>query len=129
AGAKGTVYYISNTASPVAQKAVSGGNNDFIGITKTSVGGAIAVGTHANIWQYGGTSGSQKLAIYAPGFNAENFMDVNEGYTAGDFGTIRRTDDGGATWQVVLPKINPTGVPNYQTVWTTSIGNAIVAGT
>ncbi|MGP8217452.1 MAG: RHS repeat-associated core domain-containing protein [Bacteroidia bacterium] len=56
-------------------------------------------------------------------------MESNHGYVVGWAGTIRRTDDGGNTWQVVLPEINSSGVPDYKTVWTTSTGNAIIGGT
>ncbi|HTA82923.1 MAG TPA: RHS repeat-associated core domain-containing protein [Bacteroidia bacterium] len=129
-GGSGTIYYIPSISANIAQHAISSGKASFIGITTTTHGGAIAVGSNANIWLYGGTAGIQSTAIYCPGFNAENFYsDNNHGYVAGWAGTIRRTDDGGNTWQVVLPEINSSGVPDYKTVWTTSTGNAIIGGT
>jgi len=129
-GGNGTIYYIPSISSNIAQHAISSGKASFIGITATTHGGAIAVGSNANIWLYGGTAGIQSTAIYCPGFNAENFYsDNNHGYVVGWAGTIRRTDDGGNTWQVVLPEINSSGVPDYKTVWTTSTGNAIIGGT
>ncbi len=53
----------------------------------------------------------------------------DDGYVVGDSGIIRRTDNGGATWQTVLPEINSYGVPDLRTVWTTGTGYAIVGGT
>ena len=54
----------------------------------------------------------------------------DHGYVVGDSGIIRRTDNGGALWQTVLPEINAGGgIPDFKTVWTTSAGHAILGGT
>jgi len=131
AGAKGTELYIQNySTATVAQQGVVGGVYDFKAVCPTSVGGAILMGNASNVYMYGNRSGMQILSLYDDRFWAVHFMDVNHGYVVGDSGIIRRTDNGGALWQTVLPEILTVGgVPDYKTVWTTSPGNAILGGT
>jgi len=65
-------------------------------------------------------------------FYVGKLNDQNHGYVVGDSCTIRRTDDGGNTWQLVLPDltggVGNVKAENYNTVWTTATGQAIVAG-
>jgi RHS repeat-associated protein len=131
-GAKGTELYVTNAFSitPAVQQG-SAGSNDLRGVAEipgTWGPGAVAVGTNATVFVFGGPSGSQVFDVFTPRLNGVNFMNSSAGYCAGSFGAIRRTDNNGSSWQLVLPAINATGTPDYTTVWTTSIGNAIVAG-
>ncbi|HTB06852.1 MAG TPA: hypothetical protein VK806_07870, partial [Bacteroidia bacterium] len=132
-GAKGTELYMPVVTIATANLGVSAGVTDLkgVGIVRGVFGNAFAVGDQSNVWGYGGVSGMKINALYDPRFWAESFMstNANEGYVVGDSGVIRRTDNGGVTWQTVLPELNVGGgVPDFKTVWTTSAGNAIVAG-
>ncbi|HXB12612.1 MAG TPA: hypothetical protein VNZ45_11530, partial [Bacteroidia bacterium] len=129
-GAQGTGFLISRVFSfPSASPTSNPGSYiDLHGVSFLNNGPAIAVGTNTTIMMMGGTSATAITSVYNPGFNALHFMDVNHGYAVGDSGTIRRTDDAGAHWQLVTPEKNSHGVPNFMSVWTTSAGNAILTG-
>jgi len=129
AGANGTELFLSSPSATSAVQGVSGGVTNFNGVCSTPFGTAFLFGNNSNMWAYGATSGKKVDSLFDCRFWAENFMDVNHGFVVGDSGIIRRTDNGGALWQTVLPEINSNGVPDYKTVWTTGIGNSIVAGT
>ncbi|HXP50037.1 MAG TPA: hypothetical protein VN922_08790, partial [Bacteroidia bacterium] len=131
AGANGTELYMANygVSSP-AQLGAAGGVYTFKAVGATTAGGAILMGNNSNVYMYGGTTGMQTLSLYDCRFWDVNFMDASHGYVVGDSGVIRRTDNGGAMWQTVLPEINAGGgIPDIKTVWTTGAGNAIVGGT
>ena len=132
-GSSGTVVFQPNSYS-YAVSLLKPNQTTFTGLCMIpGLSTVLSVGTGNAIYQYVGGGGAQVLDIYPDKLNAVNFSDLNTGAIVGDFGFARTTADAGNSWGIVYPNLT-TGcsgislVPNYNTVWSISAGNALVAG-
>jgi RHS repeat-associated protein len=134
-GANGILLYgpdvVNFTGSSLQISNVNTANGDlrgisFIGTTKT----VYVVGDHSGIYSFARATGVKIKNVYAPQLNDVHFADINNGYVVGDNGTIRRTNNGGFTWQIQLPTISPYTfhVPDIRGVFCEASGRTFIAG-
>ncbi|MGQ0829849.1 MAG: YCF48-related protein, partial [Bacteroidota bacterium] len=131
AGDHGTVVHIPNIQNPVPTIAIEKPEEDFNGISfYPSTNMVYTVGDNSAVYTYNNASGAKIKAVYTPRLNDVNFVNEQNGYTVGDKGTIRHTDDGGISWRYVLPVNNSGGhsIPPLNGVWTTENSEAIIIG-
>ncbi|MEO5643457.1 MAG: YCF48-related protein, partial [Bacteroidia bacterium] len=130
AGANGTLLYaLDITTGNIATTTVSTSGNLKGVAVRTSYTYAVAVGDHAHVRLCNGATSMQNKQVFTPALRNIHFTDANNGYLVGVRFTVRKTTDGGLTWNVVLPVSSSvtlnTNMPDLNAVYTLPNGEAV----
>jgi RHS repeat-associated protein len=135
AGSNGTLLTTGNITGGSMSVATISNVGDLKGVAfqDGSSTTALAVGTHAHLrWCYGQSS-MQNKQVFVPMLRSIHFTDASNGYFGGANFTVRYTNDGGNTWNVVIPASASTtlgsNTPTVSSVFTLPDGTASIGGT
>ena len=131
AGANGNALYLPDYTlpSPQAQVMNTTTPRNLQGVSFDALGGVVMVGADSRILVGGVNSLTVNKQVFSPEIKGLHFQDAQTGFLIGEHYTIRRTTDGGLSWQVALPTGGfPNGVPILEGVYTHGAGQATVVG-
>jgi RHS repeat-associated protein len=136
AGDNGTLLVSNNItlATPVINVATVSTAGDLHGVAFVTGSSttAISVGDHAHFrWCYGQNS-MQNTRVFTPLLRSVHFDDATNGYLVGDKFTARYSNDGGNTWNVIIPSsttVMGANLSDLRCVYTHEDGTATIAGT
>ena len=135
-GSKGTLLY-SNLNDMSSFKGITnvitGDFNAIAIVPGSSSAGfpkAFAVGTQASIYRFYGLTNSKIVNVFPNKIEDVHFYDAMHGTMVGENFFVRQTNNGGQTWNLVVPGVN---VPNQlnktlNSVWTKEGNRAIIGG-
>ncbi|MBN8702780.1 MAG: hypothetical protein J0M08_06930, partial [Bacteroidetes bacterium] len=126
----GTINYIAdvNSPSPVSVS-VNTAAQHVNGLAFSSSNAmAIAVGSGAAMYNMGGASGAKLKELFLPKLNDIHFADASNGYIVGLKGSIRKTANGGSSWNFILPTISSGDLIDPYAVFTYTNSTANIAG-
>ncbi len=101
----------------------------MFGTALNNTGLSLFVGANSRINFGAGQSVVPTWQVFPHALTDLHFSNAQNGYVIGDHYTVRYTNDGGQTWQSVIPDNGfGSGVPELNTVWNTSAATAYVGG-
>lgn len=129
--AQGGIYYTSGygVPTPTFVNVPNTNSTAFNAIDVAQNGTTVYVGDESKVYIGNTLAANETKEVYTPEFRDVHFKDQLNGYVIGDEYTVRRTSDGGNTWNVVLQTGGfPTGVPELDGVETLNSSQAILIG-
>lgn len=127
AGANGVILNSSDVTNGIFTVSILGTLNMNAVTHKPGAPEFISVGQEATIHRHMGVFRIAINDLFVPRAEGIHFYDASHGYMIADEYTVRRTEDGGDSWSIVVPNFSVAGV-ELKAVATHDVDQAIIVG-